>query len=91
MLEVELVYIAQNQVTVCLLLTLPEGSSVADAIEHAHIYETHPETRELNVGIYSHRVALDSLLRNGDRIEFYRELLVDPKEKRRQLARKNTK
>ncbi len=88
MLDVELVYIPQNQIAVHLLLSLPAGSCVADAIAQAHIYDTHPETRALTVGIYSKSIALDSPLRNGDRIEFYRELTLDPKEKRRQLARK---
>jgi putative ubiquitin-RnfH superfamily antitoxin RatB of RatAB toxin-antitoxin module len=43
------------------------------------------------VGIYSKIVAKDTPLRDGDRIELYRPLAIDPKEKRRLLARKNKK
>lgn len=38
---------------------------------------------ELEVGIWNHRCSLDTVLREGDRIEVYRPLLVDPKEARR--------
>lgn len=38
---------------------------------------------ELDVGVWNHRCSLDAVLREGDRIEVYRPLRVDPKEARR--------
>ncbi len=69
-------------------LRLTPGSSVADAIERAgfpeHLagYEFDPE----NVGIFGHKTTLETVLRDGDRVELYRPLLADPKEVRRQRA-----
>ena len=40
------------------------------------------------VGIFSRKVPLDHVLRDGDRIEIYRPLTADPKEMRRQRALK---
>lgn len=70
-------------------LALPEGSRVADALAA-------PEVRELlggrdvaavAVGIWSRRCAHDAPLREGDRVEVYRELAADPKAMRRDRAR----
>jgi uncharacterized protein len=38
------------------------------------------------VGIHGRRVALDTPLADGDRVEIYRPLRADPKEARRQRA-----
>jgi len=38
------------------------------------------------VGIHGQRVTLDSALRDGDRVEIYRPLRLDPKQARRQRA-----
>ena len=40
----------------------------------------------IDVGVYGRRVRLDALVSNGDRIEIYRPLVVDPMEARRQRA-----
>jgi putative ubiquitin-RnfH superfamily antitoxin RatB of RatAB toxin-antitoxin module len=38
------------------------------------------------VGVYGVRVALDTRLSNGDRVEIYRPLQADPKDLRRRRA-----
>lgn len=38
-------------------------------------------------GIFSVPVQLDALVKAGDRVEIYRPLLLDPKEKRRQRVK----
>lgn len=38
------------------------------------------------VGIFGRRVARDTRLREGDRVELYRPLVMDPKEARRRRA-----
>ena len=40
------------------------------------------------IGVFGRRIAPDSPLRDGDRIELYRPLQVDPKEARRIRAKK---
>jgi uncharacterized protein len=64
------------------------GSSVGQAIEACGILGTAPELagQELNVGIFGQGCTLDDEVHDGDRIEIYRPLLVDPKQARRQRA-----
>ncbi len=87
MVKVELVYITSDNATFYLTMDLPVGTTVATALSLSKVYDTHPEVASLAVGIYSKPVSKDTVLRDGDRIEIYRPLRLDPKEKRRQLAR----
>ena len=67
-------------------LSVPAGSSIEHAIEVSGLYQKYPDRglESADVGIWgqvlprSHRVA------DGDRIEFYRPLQMDPREARRQ-------
>ena len=70
-------------------LAMEEGSHVLEAIEQSGFLLSFPEINLANngVGIFSKPVRLQSLLRNGDRVEIYRALLLDPKEARRVRAR----
>lgn len=87
MVKVELVYIAANQSVLQLSLSLETGATVADALNQSGILKTNPELKELALGIFSKPVSQDTILRSGDRIELYRPLILDPKEKRRQRAK----
>jgi len=84
MVKVELLYVSADQKFFHQRLELKLGACVMDAIRESKLWETHPETKTLALGIYSKPVRLDTLLRTGDRIEVYRPLLSDPKDKRRQ-------
>lgn len=88
MVKIELVYVPQNGSVVQLKMNLAQGATVAQALIQSGIYHLYPETKEFVVGIYARPVSLSTLLREGDRVEIYRPLLSDPKEKRRQRARK---
>lgn len=70
-------------------LSLPEGSRVADAIERSGIRAmlTGIGIRDDRLGIFARKVSPDTVLRDGDRVEIYRPLRVDPKEARRKRAR----
>lgn len=72
-------------------LVLPRGSTVADAIERSGIRDARPdvEIRADCIGIFARKVSPGTLLRDGDRVEIYRPLAVDPKEARRKRARGN--
>ena len=65
---------------------LPAGASVRDALRASGI------AAEANaVGVFGKRVRPDTPLADGDRVEIYRPLLLDPKERRRQRARQRIK
>ncbi|MGE5093972.1 MAG: RnfH family protein [Betaproteobacteria bacterium] len=68
---------------------LPEGSSVAAAIEAARVRERCPEidVDACDVGVWSRICARDTPLREGDRVELYRPLAADAKALRRERAR----
>lgn len=69
-------------------LTLQSSATVQDAVERSGLLRRFPElTRQsLACAIYSRPVELSALLRDGDRVEILRPLLIDPKEQRRQAA-----
>ncbi len=87
MVNVEIVYSPADKPSIHLQLTLPAGATVADALAQSGLYNSHPDVVGLVVGIFAKQVPLDTVVKAGDRIEIYRLLLIDPKEKRRQRAR----
>ena len=73
-----------------LAVVVPEGSTVADAIQHSGILQRFPEI-DLSVnavGVWNRSCKLQHVLRAGDRIEIYRPLIADPKQVRRLRAEK---
>ncbi|MGI9221502.1 MAG: RnfH family protein [Woeseiaceae bacterium] len=73
-------------------LELPMRATVADAIALAGLADSFPDYSftELPVGIWGRRVGLDQELQDGDRVEVYRELAVDPMRARRLRASEPT-
>ncbi len=67
-------------------LHLPLGSLVLDAIRESRLLAGVPDDAVdgLQTGIWGRKAAADQLLRDGDRIELYRALKVDPKVARRE-------
>jgi putative ubiquitin-RnfH superfamily antitoxin RatB of RatAB toxin-antitoxin module len=87
MVNVELVYIPVDQQAIHLHLTVPVGATVAEVLQRSALLQSHPEIKDMPVGLYAKLVTLDTVVKSGDRIEIYRPLMIDPKEKRRQRAR----
>jgi putative ubiquitin-RnfH superfamily antitoxin RatB of RatAB toxin-antitoxin module len=87
-LAVELV-LAMPGEQVLLALDVDEGATVADVIACSGIASRFPglAVGEMPVGIWGKRVSRDTVVRQGDRIEIYRPLEIDPREARRQRAR----
>lgn len=86
-LSVEVVHgTAQKQVL--LKITVPVGSTIQDAIELSAIKEMfpHEDLGALSIGVWGKPADSDRQLVDGDRIEFYRPLEMDPRDARRQLA-----
>jgi len=69
-------------------LTLPAGSTVIQAVEQSGILQAMPEVDfdVSRLGVFSRRVAPDDVLQDGDRVEIYRPLTLDPKDARRRRA-----
>ena len=66
---------------------LAAGATAADAIRAAGTLERHPELKNFSLGIFGSQTRADAVLKDGDRVEIYRPLQVDPKEARRRRAR----
>lgn len=74
----------------CAVVELPDGASVRDAIARSGVAARHPtiDLGACRVGIWGKPAGLDDRVGNGDRVEIYRPLQADPKEMRRQRARR---
>ncbi len=70
-------------------VSLPVGSRVMEAIQQSGVLQEMPEVvvDPSHLGIFSRRVAPDETLHDGDRVEIYRPLTLDPKDARRRRAR----
>lgn len=79
-IRVEIAYSPRGGEVMRLMLTLPEGATVARAIDLSGW--ALPD--DIRVGIWGRPRALTDPLRDRDRVELYRPLTVDPKEARRQ-------
>ena len=66
------------------VLEVPEGATVRDAILASGFGEACPGLDAQDVGIWGRRCTLAQPVREGDRVEIYRGLLVDPKVARRE-------
>ncbi len=62
------------------------GMTVEDALNQTTLYSEYPEAKCFAVGIFSKQVDLNTLLSTSDRVEIYRPLTCNPKERRRKKA-----
>lgn len=88
-IKVEVAYAKPNQQ--CLIsVELTRGSTIKDAIIASQILNIFPEIdlAKQKVGIFSKPREISDLIQEGDRIEIYRPLTIDPKEARRAKALK---
>lgn len=71
-----------------LRVELAPGATIGQAIQASGLLALAPElgSAPLDVGIWNRVARLDAIVREGDRIEVYRPLTLDPKEARRQRA-----
>jgi len=74
-------------------IKVPEDINVKQAIEKSGIQKKFPEIDlgKNNVGIFGKQTTLVHSLKNKDRIEIYRPLIIDPKELRRKKAAEGMK
>jgi uncharacterized protein len=75
------VVVARREGAQIVPLGLPQGARVRDALQACGLAAD-------AVGIFGRRVTIDAPLSDGDRVEIYRPLEIDPKEARRRRARR---
>lgn len=84
-LKVEICY-AVPEKQMILPLNVPAGTTAQQAILMSDILQYFPEiqTDNYSLGIFSKKITSSYVLRDGDRVEIYRPLVADPKDRRRQ-------
>jgi len=86
-MQVEVVFaLAEKQVL--LLVELPAGATVGDAIDRSGLARQFPDCdiRGLQAGVWGKPADSDCPVRDGDRVELYRPLAMDPRDARRLKA-----
>lgn len=71
---------AQADRQIWLRLEVPEGSTIAEAIELSGVLTQYPEIdlESQKVGIFGKLAKLDAPVKEGDRVEIYRKITADP-------------
>ena len=94
MIQIEVAY-ATPAAQKILSLEVAEGTTVHHAIVQSGINQHFPEINldEYQAGVWNklEKKPAERVLVNGDRIEIYRPLLIDPKQARLNRAAKNKK
>ena len=86
-IAIEVVYaLPANQVLKC--FNVPDGTTVEQAIKLSGIIAQFPEIdlATNKFGIFGQLAKAETILRQQDRVEIYRPLIIDPKEARRKRA-----
>lgn len=87
-IEIEVVYaLPENQIM--RRISVPPGTIARQAVELSAIIDLFPEIdlAHNKLGIFGRLVQHGTILYEGDRVEIYRPLMVDPKESRRRRAK----
>lgn len=87
-LHVRVVY-ALPELQVSVAVALPEGACVVDALAAVATREPFAglDLASVPVGVFGEQVSRSTPLRDGDRVELYRPLLIDPRDARRRRTR----
>ncbi len=82
------VVVAWPELQVLIPLDLPNGATLADAIAASGLEARYPEleVHPDRLGVFAEKRTPDHVLGEGDRVEIYRPLKMDPKEARRQAV-----
>ena len=86
-MRIEVVYATRARQE-CVRLEMPCGASAMAAVRASGLPERHPEIDLAHgkLGVFGKVVAADASLTDGDRVEIYRPLAVDPRAARRARA-----
>ncbi|MFP3562709.1 RnfH family protein [Paraburkholderia sp. SIMBA_030] len=91
-LSIEVCYALADAQTL-IVVDLPEGATVQQALDASGILQRHPQIdlTTQKVGVFGKLKTLDTVLADHDRVEIYRPLLVDPKVSRQRRVEKTRK
>lgn len=89
-LRIDVVYAPAPREVHEVALDLPAAATVLDAVHASGLLTRFPalDVSHAGVGVWGHSAKPEQLLRDGDRVEIYRPLLVDPKVARRERFQK---
>jgi hypothetical protein len=87
MIHVEVAYAKHNKQLI-IPIDVETGTTVIQAIKRSGILEEFKEIdiENCDVGVFGKQVKGDNVLKEGDRVEIYRQLIADPKEVRKKRA-----
>lgn len=88
MIHVEVAYATAKKQTILTVKILP-NATVEDAIIQSKIMQEFPEIdlQYITVGVFSKKATLMTRLKDNDRVEIYRPLVIDPMEARRKRTK----
>lgn len=73
-------------------LSVPMGCTAAQALALSDWQTRYPWVARCQIGVFGRKIDWQTPLQDGDRLEFYRPLTIDPMRKRQlKLARKASK
>jgi len=87
-IKVEIAYVSPYKKQVLLCLMVKPGTSAIEAIQKSGILVEYQELYlifnkgKLSLGIFGDTIKYSYILQNGDRIEIYRPLIINPKKLR---------
>lgn len=89
-IRVEVAYATPDRQCI-LVVELEAGSTIETAIKHSTILYEFPEINldKQKMGVFGKVRQLSDVVCDGDRVEIYRPLVIDPKEARRAKARRS--
>jgi putative ubiquitin-RnfH superfamily antitoxin RatB of RatAB toxin-antitoxin module len=89
-INIEVAYVSKDRQFYKALL-VPAGTRLLESLSLSGLLTVCPEldSAAIVAGIYGKKADNDQVLREGDRVEVYRPLEIDPKQARRERAARN--
>ncbi len=80
-MKIEVVYALPDAKGSYLSTDVPEGFTAHQVLSHIDFFRIHPEVdlAQNKIGVFGKHVSPDHVLTEGDRLEIYRPIYVDPK------------
>lgn len=89
-IQIEVAYALENE-QFLFTETVEAGSTIEKALKASKLLVEFPELNIDKVGIFGKLATLDTVLKSGDRIEVYRPLKADPRDRRRKKVEQERK
>jgi len=87
-MQIELAYVNETEQKI-ILFSVPPKTTVLKLLQDIQLPASLLAKNDLEkrIGIFGKRVSFERVLKDGDRVEIYQDLLCDPKEARRLRAK----